>query len=82
MLADLSGDNPHPGLRRLFRFLLQQQRQGYLEPAVPPADLLQRDASNVATTARILANYHAKVLRCRRPSDGAALVRALATPAT
>jgi len=79
VLADLSGHNPHPGLRRLFTFLLQQ-RQCYLEPAVPPADLLHRDANNVATTARILAAYHAKVLRCRRPADVAALVRTIATP--
>ena len=74
VLADLSGHNPHPGLRRLFTFLLQQ-RQGYLEPAVPPADLLGRDANNVATTARILAGYRAKVVRCRRPADVAAALR-------
>ena len=80
VLADLSGHNPHPGLRRLFTFLLQQ-RQGYLEPAVPSADLLRRDANNVATTARILAGYSPKMLRCRRPAEVAALVRALRTPA-
>ena len=53
------------------------QRQGYLEPAVLPADLLHRDANAVATTARLLAAYPTKVIRCRRLADVAAAIRAL-----
>lgn len=77
VLADLSGHNPHPGLRQLFRFLLAEH-QGYRAPPSSEADLLRRDgANNRATTARILAEHRAKVAHCFRAAEVSALIRAL-----
>lgn len=75
VLADLSGHNPHPGLRRLFAFF-RSERQRYVAPVSSTVDLLHRDgANNRATTARILAVYHAKLAHCRRAADLAAVLR-------
>jgi adenylate kinase family enzyme len=79
VLADLSGHNPHPGLRRLFRFLWSERR-GYLEPPSSQADLLRHDANNRATTARALSDHRAKVAHCRRAAEVAALIRLLTAP--
>jgi adenylate kinase family enzyme len=76
VLADLSGHNPHPGLRKLFRFLWGQ-RQAYLDPPSSQADLLRRDATNRATTARLLAVHTAKVAHCRRATEVATILRFL-----
>ena len=79
VLADLCGHNPHPGLRKLFRFLWSERR-GYLEPPSSQSDLLRRDANNRATTARVLSGHRAKLAHCRRVADVAALHRLLTTP--
>jgi adenylate kinase family enzyme len=79
VLADLAGNNAHPGLRKLFRFLWSERR-GCLDPPSSQADLLRRDANNRPATARVLAGHGAKVAHCRRSADVAAVRRLLTAP--
>jgi adenylate kinase family enzyme len=72
--AELRRNNPHPGWRNLWHFL-RSERARYVAPPSSAKDVARDDgANNRAATARLLAPYGAKVVRCRRPADVAALL--------
>ncbi len=76
MRASLAGTNKHRGLRKLLRFLLWTRRYYTSEsvPAVPDDD----GAMNRTATVEALRPHMCKVVRCRRPSEVTALLKALA----
>lgn len=71
--AELRGNNPHTGWRKLYRFL--GWCRGYYDPAAPlqPVDPGVDIAENRVTTEFYLRQFQIKVLRCRRPAEVAAL---------
>lgn len=79
--AERAGGNPHPGWRRLFRFIWYT-RHYYLDlhpgPPVPPNG--EGRATRARTAAR-LAALGEKGVRCRTPSQLAALLKRIETTA-
>lgn len=68
-LASLAGTNRHPGLLKLFRFVIWS-REYYYSKASSPVELSAEDSANSrAATAQYLAAFEGKVLHCRRPSQ-------------
>jgi adenylate kinase family enzyme len=64
-----AGTNPHPGTRKMLRFLLnvmhKQTRKTALVPTAPDDD----GAHTRAATAQILVNYTGKIIHCKSPAE-------------
>lgn len=72
--ADLAGDNRHPGLYKLLKFVLHCQRF-YIERTPRPPESPNADGPIARVTIEAyLQNYMDKVVHCRRPADVAALL--------
>ena len=74
--ASLAGVNRHRDLRGLARFLRSTWAY-YHGPPRPPAAPDDDDVTSRAATARRLAPYAAKVVRCRRPAEVTVFLAAL-----
>ncbi len=79
--ASLVGNNPHPGIGKLWDFL-RSERQRYTGAPSDAGVLLVRDgANNRARAKRALAAYREKLIHCHRPSEVAAyLTKVRAAP--
>lgn len=74
----LRGDNPHPGLRRLWRFLgYQRQYHSAASARQPPRARDDDGATTRAATAKALEPHMARVVRCRSAGDVRRLARRL-----
>ncbi len=68
-LASLRGNNPHPGLGQLMRFLTSAGRQYHTRQPVPPSTPDDDFAVTRAATSQVLVRYRHKLIHCRT-SDG------------
>jgi hypothetical protein len=69
VLADLRGNNPHPGYRHLFEFMTGVGRRHYMrKPLIPNAPDDDFSITRAATRQEV-ARYPDKLVRCRSPWD-------------
>lgn len=77
VLADLRGNNPHPGYRNLFDFMTGVGRRHYMRQPLIPKAVDDDFAITRAATQQVVARYADKLVRCRRPRDVRELQRQL-----